>query len=310
MGFLQKARLQVMRDKSWGTTLSFLMCLMVLTQMLFLFLLSVRAVGHLLIDSAAIQLEVLPTAKEAEIQQLYAALRAHPAVRSVDFLSKQQVYERQKAQHPDDIAFLEQYNFQNPFPDIFSVTLTSLDAYERFAVDIQGDKWKLVVDPSFLTSAANHEAEIRTLLQVTDSVHTISIIFMVIALLVLCFAIFEWAKRTADRRGHELLLRHLLGGSSLQVLLPFTVEMTVLLIGAAMISSLCIVGFLFILPLIVPALALESQFHILQMAFIPLFMVAFPIFLFVQIVSLPFLAYAGTAVIARKNLPASFVLFS
>lgn len=278
--------------------------------MLFLFLLSIRAVGHVLTDSAAIQLEVLPTAKEVEIQQLYAALRAHPSVRSVDFLSKQQVYERQKKLHPDDIAFLEEYDFQNPFPDIFSVTLTSLNDFDRFAVDIKNERWALVVDPSFLTSAANHEEEIRTLLRVTDSVHTLSVIFMAIALSVLCFAIFEWAKRTADRRGHELLLRHLLGASSLQVLLPFTLEMTVLLMGAVLLSGLCIMGFLFLIPLILPALALESQFQTVQAAFIPLFVVAFPVFLFMQILSMPLLAYAGTAVTARKNLPESFVLFS
>ncbi len=283
---------------------------MLLTQMLFLFLLSVRAVSHVLTDSAAIQLEVLPAANEADIQQLYAALRAHPAVKAVTFLSKQQVYEQQKALHPDDIAFLEEYDFNNPFPDIFSVTLISLDAYDRFAADIRSDRWKTVVDPSFLTTASDHEEEIRTLLQVTDGVHTLSVLFMVVALLVLGCAVFEWVSRTAARRGNELLMRHLTGGSPLQVLLPFTAEMTVLLVAAALIAMVMVIAFLLLLPLMLPAVALETPFRTLQSSFVPLLWTALPAFLLVQIVCMPFIAYAGTALTARKNLPRSFTIFS
>jgi cell division protein FtsX len=310
IGHLRHARRQILRDRGWGTTLAFLVCLMLLTQILFLFLLSVRAVGHLLTDSAAIQLEVLPTAGEADIQQLYAALKVHPAVRSVTFQSKQQVYEQQKELHPDDIAFLEEYDFSNPFPDIFSVTLTSLDAYDQFAGDIRSDRWKSVVDPSFLASASDHEQEIRTLLQVTDGVHTLSLFFMVIAMAVLCCAVFEWAKRTADSRGHELLLRHLLGGSPVQVLLPFTAEISALLIASALIGGLLVAVCVFLLPLILPALALEMPFRTLQSAFVPLLWTALPVFLLAQIVCMPLVAYAGTAVTARKILPKSFTLFS
>jgi cell division protein FtsX len=310
MGHVRRARLQVVRDSGWGTTLSFLVCLMLLTQMLFLFLLSVRAVGHLLTDSAALQLEVLPSAGEDDIQELYAALRVHPAVRTVTFLSKQQVYEQQKALHPDDIAFLEQYDFSNPFPDIFSVTLTSLDAYDQFAQDIRSDRWQAVVDPSFLASAGDHEKEVRTLLQVTDGVHTLSLLFTVIALAVLCCAVFEWAKRTADRRGHELMLRHLLGGSTPQVLLPFTAEMSVLLIISALLAALLVAAFVLLLPLMLPALALETPFRALQEVFSPMVRTALPLFLLVQILCMPVLAYAGTAVAARKSLPKSFTIFS
>lgn len=309
-GVCKRAYRQVLRDQGWGTTLAFLTCLMLLTQLLFLFLLSVRAVSHVLADSAAIQLEVLPAASEADIQQLNAALHAHPAVRSVTFLSKQQVYEHQKALHPDDIAFLEEYDFKNPFPDIFSVTLVSLDAYDQFAADIRSDRWKSVVDPSFLATANDHEEEIRTLLQVTNGVHTLSILLMVVALLVLGCAVFEWVSRTADRREGELLMRHLLGGTPVQVLLPFTAEMTVLLIVAALFATLIVVAFVALLPFMLPALALESPFRTLQSALLPLLRTALPIFLLVEIVCMPFLAYAGTAVTARKTLPQSFTLFS
>lgn len=309
IGYCKKVYVSILRESGWGTTLSFLLCLMLLTQMLFLFLLSVRAVGHVLTDSAAIQLEVLPTAKEAEIQELYAVLRAHSSVRSVEFFSKQQVYEQQKALHPDDIAFLEQYDFKNPFPDIFSVSLTSLDAYNQFAKDLQDKKWSAIVDPSFLTSAGDHEAEIRTLLQVTDTVHVLSIFATIIALVVLCGAVFEWAKRTADSRGHELLLRHLLGGTSLQVLLPFIAEVIMLLGMATLFASVILVTSVSIFPWVAPALALEAPFQTFQAAFTPLLWTAFPLFVFIQFVCMPFVAYAGTAVAARKSLPSSFVLF-
>ncbi len=298
--------LHIRRDRTSGFTLAMLVCLMLLAQMLFTFLVGVRAVGHLLTDRSALQLEVLSTAREQDIQELYAALRIHPSVREVTFLSKEQVYERQKALHPEDVAFLEQYDFDNPFPDVFSVTLTSLESYNALAADLQTSRWKQVVDPSFLTAGADHEQEIRTLLQVTDGLTTLSIVFMVVMFLLLCAAVFEWVSRAAARRGHEPRLAHLLGASSFNVLLPFALEMTVLLLAAAVIAALLMGAILFLLPVFMPAFALEAPFRALQTEAVPLLYTALPIFLLVQIVVIPALSFAGTIVGVRSKLPVSF----
>ncbi len=306
----KRAVRQITRDRTWGMTLLLLSCVMLLVQMLFTFLLGVRGVGNLLTERSAVQLEVTGTASEQDIQELYVLLGDHPSVRSVEFLSKEQVYERQKQLNPDDIAFLEQYDFDNPFPDIFSLTLTSLDAYDALAGTLQTDRWKSVVDPSFLATSADHEQEVRSLLQVTDGLYTLSIIFMALAFVLLCSAVFEWTVRTAARRGHELHLAHMLGARPLAVLLPLSCEMTLLLIGAAVIGTVVMVTLLFLLPLFMPAFALETPFALLQSELLPLLMVVLPVFLLIQIVVIPVLSLAGVAVGVRHKLPQSFSLFS
>jgi cell division transport system permease protein len=301
---------QITRDRTWGMTLVLLSCVMLLVQMLFTFLLGVRGVGNILTERSAIQLEVLPSAREQDIQELNALLNEHPSVRSVEFLSKEQVYERQKELHPDDIAFLEQYDFDNPFPDIFSVTLKSLDAYDALAGTLQSDRWRSVVDPSFLATSADHEQEVRSLLQVTDGLYTLSIIFMVIAFIVLCSAVFEWTVRTAARRGHELHLSHMLGARPLAVLLPLSCEMTLLLVSAAVIGTLAMIVLLFLIPLFMPAFALETPFALLQSELLPLLSVALPVFLLIEILMMPLLSLAGVAAGVRGTMPRSFSLFS
>lgn len=300
---------QIARDRSWGTTLFLLTCLMLLVQLLFVFLLGVHGVGRLLTDQSAIQLEMQSAAGERDIQELYALLRAHSSVRSVEFLSKEQVYERQKELHPEDVAFLEQYDFANPFPDVFTVTLTSLDAYDGLAQTLQSDRWRSIVDPSFLASSSNHEQEIRTLLQVTGGLYTLSVLFMVVAFILLCGAVFEWTVRTAGRRGHELRLSHLLGARPLAVLLPLACEMAVLLVTAAVIAAALMALFLVLLPVFMPALALETPFRSLQDALSPLLFSVLPLFLLIEILVIPALAFLGVAAGVRRSMPVSFTLF-
>lgn len=282
---------------------------MVLTQLFIVCLLGVQSAGRLLTARAGIQLEVLPGATEQQIQSLYGVLKAHPSVRSVVYIPKEKAYERQKARDPELVSFLEEYNLENPFPDSFAVTLTSLDSFDTFVAAVQKPEWKNVISASFLSSASNGERDIRSLLEVTGGLHALSIFFIVIAFALLFFVILEWVSRATVNRGHELLLEHLLGAPPAAVVLPFATEMTLLLLAGAVLGTLIVGALIVLLPVIMPALAFEAAFRQFQTELRPMLLTFLPLFLLLEVLVMPALAYAGTVIGVRKHMPASFVLF-
>jgi cell division protein FtsX len=306
---LRRSIRQLSRDSSWGTTLLLLTALMVLVQLFLMFLLGVHGVGRMLTERAGIQLEVQETASEQDIQELYAALRANAAVQSVAYVPKDQAYARQRARDPELINFLEQYKLDNPFPDTFSVTLKSLDSYDIFLREVQQARWSSVVSSTFLSSVTSREQEIRTLLQVTNGLRTLSIFFAVIAFVLLFCVIVEWVSQAAVNRGHELLLEHMLGAPPLAVLLPFAAQVTFLLIGGAIIGTVVVFALFSALPLLMPALALELPFQQLLTEMRPLIASVFPLIILIEIIAMPLLALVGTVLGVRAKLPASFTLF-
>lgn len=307
---LKRGLQQIGRDRSWGATLMLFTSLMVLVQLFLVFLLGVHGTGRLLTSRAGIQLEVLSGAQETDIQELYATLNDHPSVQNVTYIPKEQAYEREKARDPELVAFLEEYDLDNPFPDTFAVTLASLNSYDAFIQEIQKEEWRNVVNPSFLSSASDRESEIRTLLEVTGGMRTLSIVFVVIAFVLLFCMILEWVTRNTANRGHELLLEHLLGASPISVLLPFAAEVGLLLIAGTVIGTATVVALIALLPVFMPAIALESAFRQLQSEMIPLLSTYLPLFLLIELIAMPILAFIGTYIGAKKYLPTSFVLFA
>lgn len=307
---LQRGVQQIAREKSWPTTLLLLAATLTLTQLFLVFLLAVNGVGRVLVTQAALQVEVLPTAADADIQALYAALRNHPSMEDVQFVTSEQAYQLQKARDPELISFLEEYKLANPFPDTFAVTLVSLNTYDDFVQEIQKQEWRSVVNPASLSTAGEREQETRALLQVTDGMRTLSMLFLVLAVLILFFVILEWVTRTASRRGQELVLEHLLGAPGSAVLLPFAMEMTILLMAGTLIGTILVLAFINLLPVFMPAIAMEAPFRMLQTELMPLLLSVFPLIVLVELIAMPVLAYVGTWLGVKGKLPDTFTLFS
>lgn len=299
---LTRALHQISRDRSWGATLTLLTALMVLMQLLVVFLLGANGVNRLLVSRSAIQLEVLESAQDQDVQELYAALRGQPFSESVSFVTREQAYELQKQRDPELISFLEEYNLTNPFPDTFSVTLHSLSDYDAFAAFVQQERWRSVVNPSYLSSVTRQEHEVRSLLEVTGGIRTLTALFLFIAIVVLCFVIVEWATRTTMRRGDELTLENLLGAPSHAVLLPFAAEMAILLLCALALGTVLVLMLIALLPLIMPAIALEQVFAQLQTHVMPSLYAFLPFLILLEIVLFPVLAFAGTMLGVHRKL--------
>ena len=192
---------------------------------------------------------------------------------------------------------------ENPFPDTVAVTLAALSDYDAFAAFVKKPDWKNVVDPAFLSHATDQEAQAHEMLGATRAGETLIIVFLLFVAGILLFVLMELARRRALARSEEILVERLVGADDATVLLPFVVESTLLLLCALTISVLLLGFFLiFLLPVLVPALASGGIFGTLHDETAALLLrYSLPIF-FLEVLLSPVMAYLGAWLGLRPQL--------
>lgn len=307
---LRRGFVLLKRERTWGTTLTLLSAVLVLVQLFVVMLLSVYGVNRLLSSQAALRLEAIAGAPDADIQTFFAAVHAHPDVESVSFVTKEQAYNEQRRRDPDLAAFLDQYQLDNPFPDTFVVTLQSLDSYDSFRQFIEQDQWQSVINPSFLSTVNTQERQVRDLLSVTAAIRSVAYIFMLVAFAVLLFVVLELVSRTVRAHGDALFMENMLGASPLGVLLPFIAEITILLLAGTIIATALVCAVMVLLPLLIPASAMEAPFQAFSAEMRPLLLFVFPWIVLLELFLMPAVAYMGTFLGAGKKLLSPVAFFS
>ena len=295
------------REKTWGSTLTLLT--LVLMQMLVVFSLGVQGVNQLLSSQTSVRLEAIAGARAADVQDFFAAVYANKDVSNVQFITKEQAYNEERKRDPDLVAFLDQYKLDNPFPDTFVVTLASLDLYDDFRQFVEQDRWKAIINPSFLSSVTGQEQEVRTLISVTQAIRSVSFVFIGVALAILLFVVLELVGRTVRAHNRELFLETMLGAPSLSILLPFIGEMTILLLSATVLATAIVIGALFLLPLLMPALAAEAPFHIFAGVMQSMLLTMFPWIVLGELLLMPVIAYIGAFLGAGKKVVSPVAFF-
>ncbi|HVW66956.1 MAG TPA: permease-like cell division protein FtsX [Candidatus Peribacteraceae bacterium] len=298
----RKGFLLLKREGNWATTLTLLTSVLVLVQMLIMSVLAIYAVGSILSSRAGLRIEVLPTASSADIQNFFAAVHGQPDVSSVQYITKEQAYEQERKSDPALVSFLDQYKIENPFPDTFAVTLTSLATYDSFRQFLEDPQWKSVISPSFLSETNSQEQQIQTLLQVSAAIRSVTFLFLFVAFAVLLFLILELVSRSVRERGKELFLESMLGAPVLSVLLPIMTEMALLLIFSTLIATVIIIAFAMSLPFFIPALANQAPFNAFANEMQPLMLTVFPWIVLLEICLMPALSYVGTFLGAGKKI--------
>lgn len=282
------------RQRVPSTSAVLFACLLTLLQLLVLSSFGAQAARALLVARGDLYLEVLPGTDDADIQELYGDLRKLPYVAAVEYVPKDKAYERQKARNPDVVAVLERYKLANPYPDSFSVTLTSLTRYKDLVEFIRRDRWSDVIDPSLLSAATTQENDVRSLLRIADAVRSFSWVLTLLSLLCITVCVAELIARRARSRGGELSLELLLGGTTERVLIPYVTEVSVLLLLGLFAGTVLAAAVLILIPILASEVAIHPSFAPLRAAFVRLLLTAGPIVLLLEICLLPVLAYAGT----------------
>lgn len=234
------------RDRARGVTFLAMLSAVFLVQLLLLILLAARAAHMILVKQGDVQIEVLSGSTDADIQEFYAALRALSFVDGVAYVPKEKAFEAGRKRDPGLIAFLEAHKLKNPFPDVFSVTLTGLDDYGSLRQFLEQPAWKSVVHPSFFSAVQTEEVRMRGALTTTRSIALVAGMLLLVSVAMIVFVL---AERMKGRSGERELLE-LLGASRSRAAFPAVASQALLLLGALIVAS----GALLILYILTPGI--------------------------------------------------------
>lgn len=257
---LKRGALSIFREEGWGTAIGSLFGLLLLLQVIVLLSVGVQGGLQLLRERTDLRLQIRPVATDAQIQDLIQNIRNLPYVEDVVYITREQAYERAKKRDPTLVDFLVKFGIDNPFPDTLGVRLRRLQDFRVFLDFLRQPVFSSTVDPKFLTDTTDQQEQVDQMLELVASTRTILVFVIGFACLVLLFVVVELIRRRALMKRQELFVEQLVGASRADILLPFMVEMAVLLL-IALVASLVVSGvLLLVLPWLLPILGSSGAF--------------------------------------------------
>lgn len=203
-----------------------------------LLLVGAYTISHNVQQHAAVHLELRSKATPQEIQDAYATLLNMPSVAHVSYLTQEQAYDREKKEHPELIAFLEEFQLSNPFPETFVVTLQSAEDIGEFIAFVRGERWQRIFDTSSLSSLAGQEEELRDLLRVSHTGLIFAIGFFVLTVFLLICILRILLQSCSKQFSEEARTQILLGSPSLPLFFTMLARIGTVLATALIISGL------------------------------------------------------------------------
>ena len=300
----------LLRERQWLTALGALLGVFILVQLLVLVLTGLEGVQSVLRNRTDLRLEIHASAGDADIQEFFSALTELPFVRETVYITKEKAYQETRMSDPELIAFLEEFHIVNPFNDTIGVTLTSLEDYDQFSSFVQKERWKAVVNPTFLSQITDQEKQVFALLAVTRAGRSLTVLILLIACVSLVFITTELIRRRALNRADEVLIERLVGASTLSIAVPFVTEAVLLLLTAVAVSALLLAGFIVALPTLVPALGSQGALGPLQSEIAPLLSSMVPMFVLGEILLIPVMAMCGAWLGIRPQIHTPRISFA
>lgn len=199
-----------------------------------------RQLQRTVAGQAAVHIELASSATDEDIQALYADLRALTGVSAVRFLPKAQALEEQRAQHPELGGFLDRFQLQNPFQDLFVVELRSLAAFDAVRMTITDVRFAKALSPDAALLLAKQEQTFRRMaLALRVLQRSLAVSAAAEALLLLCLGVDICWSRLRHRSADRIAVR-LMGGGWIDSDGPIIVELLLLLWGASVTGALCV----------------------------------------------------------------------
>lgn len=304
---LKRGALSIFREEGWGTAIGSLFGLLLLLQIIVLLAVGVQGGLDLLRDQTDLRLQVRSTATDPQIQDLIQNIRSLPYVSDVVYITREQAYERERQRDPTLVEFLTKFGIDNPFPDTLGVRLKRLQDFHQFLEFLRQPVFATTVDPKFLTDTTDQQAEVDQLLVLVSSSRTVLAFVIGFAALVLLFVVVELIRRRALMKRQELFVEQLVGASRADILLPFMVEMGVLLfialLGSAVVTGLLIL----LLPVFLPILQSDGAFAPWSAASVHVFWTWLPWVLLGEATSVVLLSVLGTLIAFKSQLKAELL---
>lgn len=294
----------LMREREWGSALGALFGVFLLVQMLLVILVGAQGVQSLLRTRTDVRLEIRQSASDQDIHNFFAILQGQDFMEDAAYITREQAYERARTHDAELVAFLEEFNMENPFPDTIGVTLRTLDDYPQFRRFIEQKEWHGVIDPSFLSEVTDQEKQIYELLRFTKAGRSLTTIILVVVAAVLLFITTELVRRRVLGRANEVLVEKLVGSSPLAMFVPFATEACILLLFAIGLSIFASVILIVSFPALVPALKAGGILSALSAEITTLTSKTLPAYFLLEILIIPIVAALGTWLGMHRELQA------
>lgn len=237
-----------------------LLGMFIFTQVLLVSILGAQSGLSFLRERLDLRIEVRDAATDAEVQDFIQAVQTFPAVSDVIFITREQALERQQKRDPTLIDFLVKFGIENPFPDTIGVRLKSLEDASAFLTFIQQPSYATVVNPAFLSETTDQQKQVEKLATIVASSQALLWFGVGLVLLILFLVVIEFIRRRSHLRQEEIAVQQLVGIRTVDISLPFVVEMACFLIVALILSWVSIILLLFLLPHLIPALGDSGVF--------------------------------------------------
>ncbi len=292
----------IVREQGFGTALGSLFGVLLLGQVLLLLVFGIEGGLTLLQEQTDLRLEILETATDSQIQDLFQNIRQLPIVADVVYITREQAYERQKQRDPDLVAFLTKFGIENPFPETIGVRLKRLTDYSSFLHFLQQPVFTKVVNPSFLSQTTDQEQQVYLLIEAVRAAKIMLFFMVALLVVVLLFVVVELVRRRALSKREELFVEQLVGADSFTILLPFCTEMLCLL-ALALVCSMLLAGvLLLLLPSVLPVLASGGLFGPWAAVTVRLLLSSLLWLLPLEVGLVGLLAAIGTGIALRSHL--------
>jgi cell division transport system permease protein len=249
-----------------------------------------------------LRLQIRATATDGQIQDLIQNVRSLSYVDDVVYITREQAYERQRNRDPNLIEFLTKFGIDNPFPDTLGVRLKTLNDFSLLLQFLKQPVFATVVDATFLTDTTDQQEQVERLIHVVSGARTVLGFTIGFSVLVLLFVLIELIRRRALMKRQELFVQQLVGASRFDILLPFIVEMLVLLSIGLVCSLVVSALFLWMLPFLLPALAEDGMFAAWFTASYSVFWHGVAWTLFFEMIGIIFLSAIATILALKTQL--------
>lgn len=290
---MRRGLLTLRRERGWGTSVGALVGVVLLLQLTFLLSAGVQGADRLLRAQTDLRLPIREGVADAAVQQFLIALRSFPDVETVEYVTREKALERQRAENPDLVVFLDQFKLDNPFPDTVGVTLRSLSSYDAFVRFVREPQWQAVVDPAFLSQSTDQERALRHMLRVTDAGRSLAGVFLGVTTVILLCTVIELVRRRASSRREEVFIERMSGAQEASLVVPFATEASVLLLCALLLGAVLAGFILYELPTLIPALAEGGTFDALREQVAHVIAVRGPLFFLVELFLIPAVGFLG-----------------
>jgi len=183
---------------------------------------------------------------DKEISNVRAEIENLPGVKSVDYISKDEAKARFAETHKNEPLMLQTLNEftdqESPIPASLSVKAIELGNYSEIYNSVKSERFS-----PYFQSVRDNQKVIDKLSKITQFISKFGIVLAIIFIVLTIMVTFNTIRLTIYNRREEVEIMRLVGATNWYIRWPFFIEGIMYALFATILSSLVVLGLLFML---------------------------------------------------------------